>query len=50
MRNAVCEHPQAIKRRIQRLRKEMRDAGYSVEIKPLAPAWHGHDFRQSGCL
>jgi transposase len=30
--------PQAIKRRIQRLRKEMRDAGYSIEIKPLAPA------------
>ena len=30
--------PQAIKRRIQRFNKEMRDAGYSVEIKPLAPA------------
>lgn len=26
--------PQAIKRRIQRLTKELRDAGYTVEIKP----------------
>jgi transposase len=30
--------PQALKRRIQRLTKELRDAGYTVEIKPPAPA------------
>lgn len=30
--------PQAIKRRIQRLTKELRDAGYTVEIKPRAIA------------
>lgn len=30
--------PQAIKRRIQRLTKELRVAGYTVEIKPLAIA------------
>jgi transposase len=29
-------NPQAIKRRIQRLTKELRDAGYTVEIKPPA--------------
>ncbi len=28
--------PQAIKRRIQRLTRELRDAGYTVEIKPPA--------------
>ncbi len=30
--------PQAIKRRIQRLTKELRDAGYTVEIRPPATA------------
>ena len=30
--------PQAIKRRIQRLTKELREAGYTVEIKPPASA------------
>jgi transposase len=30
--------PQAIKRRIQRLTKELRDAGYTVEIRPPAIA------------
>jgi len=29
--------PGAIKRRIQRLRKELRTLGYSDDLKPLAP-------------